>query len=134
MFVMMGRTAWTHILTHQGAWEPYEAVAWCAWAAYATLSLFGIYHTLRMLPIMLFMVFYKMLWLVVVAYPLWKTDTLKGSPAEELAGAFILVVVPLVFIPWKYVFLTYVMPGKRKEENRQTEPVKENVKSGATAG
>jgi len=59
MFVMMGRTAWTHILTHQGAWEPYEAVAWCAWAAYATLSLFGIYHTLRMLPIMLFMVFTK---------------------------------------------------------------------------
>jgi|GEM_PF-1883924 len=42
-----------------GVWEPYEAVVWCAWAAYATLSLFGIYHTLRMLPIMLFMVFTK---------------------------------------------------------------------------
>jgi len=78
--------------------------------------------------------FYKMLWLVVVAYPLWKTDTLKGSPGEELAGAFILVVVPLVFIPWKYVFQTYVMPGKGKEEGRKTEPIKENMKSGSAVG
>ncbi len=69
---------------------------------------------------------------MVVVYPLWKTDTLKGSPAEELAGAFILVAVPFVFIPWKYVFQTYVMPGKGKEENEWIEPIAESMDSAKT--
>ena len=88
MFFFIGQSSWTHILTHKGQWEPMNAIAWCTWAAYSTLSLLGIYHTLRMLPIMLFMVFYKGLWLIVVAYPLWKSNTLKGSEAEELTNIF----------------------------------------------
>jgi len=85
-----------------------NAIAWCTWAAYSTLSLLGIFHTLRKLPIMLFMVFYKGLWLIVVAYQLWKTNTLKGTEAEELASIFIWIIIPLLFIPWKYVFQKYI--------------------------
>ena len=113
MFAMMGYSAWTHILFHKGEWEPINAVTWCTWAAYSTLSLFGIYNTLKMLPIMLFMVFYKGLWLIVVAYPLWKTNALKGSSAEELTSIFIWVIIPLIFIPWKYFFRTFILPKKR---------------------
>lgn len=113
MFAMMGYTAWTHILTHKGEWDPINAVTWCTWATYSALSLFGIYNTLKMLPIMLFMVLYKGLWLIVVAYPLWKTNTLKGSSAEELANIFIWVLVPLLFIPWKYFFKNYILLHKK---------------------
>ncbi|MBI2730002.1 MAG: hypothetical protein HYX40_04500 [Sphingobacteriales bacterium] len=109
MFFFMGFSSWSHILTHKGSWEPTNAVAWCTWAAYSFLSLFGIYHTLRMLPIMLFMVFYKSLWLIVVAYPLWAANQLKGSAAEELTNIFIWVLIPLAFIPWKYVFKKYIL-------------------------
>src|SRR5208283_1501968 len=28
MFFLLGRDTWTHILTHQGSWEPINAVAW----------------------------------------------------------------------------------------------------------
>jgi hypothetical protein len=31
MFFVLGRETWAKILTHQGPWEPYEAVAWCVW-------------------------------------------------------------------------------------------------------
>lgn len=109
MFIFIGQSSWTHILTHKGPWEPMNAIAWCTWAAYSTLSLLGIYHTLRMLPIMLFMVFYKGLWLIAVAYPLWKTNTLTGSTAEELANIFIWIIIPLLFIPWKYVFQRFIL-------------------------
>jgi hypothetical protein len=73
----------------------------CIWAAYATVSVFGIYNTLKMLPILLFMIFYKSLWLIVVAYPLCKIDKFAGCPSEELATIFIWAIVPALFFPWK---------------------------------
>ena len=42
MFFVLGKTAWTEILTHQGPWEPDAAVAWCVWTAFATLAGLGI--------------------------------------------------------------------------------------------
>lgn len=113
MFFMMGYTAWTEIFTHNGEWNPIKAVTWCVWAAYATISFIGFYNTLKMLPIVVFMVFYKALWLVVVAYPLWITDTLMSSPSEELANIFIWAMAALPFIPWKYFFTHYILPTKK---------------------
>jgi hypothetical protein len=113
MFAVMGFTTWSNIITHQGDWKPMTGVASCMWAAYAVLSLFGIYNTLKMLPIMLFMIFYKSLWLIVVAYPLWKIDKLVGSPSEEMATIFIWVIVPALFFPWKYFFNHYILPSKK---------------------
>jgi hypothetical protein len=62
MFFVLGRDTWTHILTHQGPWEPTNAVAWCVWTAFATLAGIGIIRPLKMLPILLLEIFYKVLW------------------------------------------------------------------------
>ena len=115
MFVFVATDSWTFILTHEGAFDPIKAVAWCTWAAYSTLALLGVFHTLRMLPIMLFMIFYKGLWLIVVAYPLWSAGTLKGSPAEEMAYMFSGIIIPILFMPWKYVFKKYIVLEKKKK-------------------
>src|ERR1700688_5116411 len=42
MFFVLGKETWTHVLTHQGPWEPMDAVAWCVWTAFATLAGLGI--------------------------------------------------------------------------------------------
>lgn len=110
---MMGFTAWSSILAHKGDWQPITGVTYSVWAAYATISFFGIYNTLKMLPILLFMIFYKSLWLIVVAYPLWKTDKLVGSPSEELANIFIWAILPALFFPWKYFFNHFILPTKK---------------------
>ena len=86
-----GRYTWTHILTHQGLWEPTDAVAWCVWTAFATLAGLGIIRPLKMLPILLLEIFYNVLWLVIVAYPLWSKGQLVGSPAEGTSSAFLWV-------------------------------------------
>jgi len=31
MFFVLGKETWTHILTHQGPWDPKDAVVWCVW-------------------------------------------------------------------------------------------------------
>jgi hypothetical protein len=113
MFFVLGKDAWTHILTHRGSWEPDDAMAWCVWAAFATLAGLGIFRPLKMLPILLLEIFYKVLWLIVVAYPLWVTGKLAGSPAEGTTSAFLWVILPIIAVPWGYVFVTYMYESAR---------------------
>jgi hypothetical protein len=112
MFFVLGRTVWTHILTHTGAWDPADAMEWCVWAAFATLAGLGIIRPLKMLPILLLEIFYKLLWLGLVAYPLWSNGTLAGSSAEGTTWAFLWVALPIVAMPWGYVFSQYVYRPK----------------------
>jgi hypothetical protein len=112
MFFVLGRETWTKILTHQGAWDPYEAVAWCVWTGFATLAGLGILRPLKMLPMVLLEIFYKLLWLMIVAYPLWRKGALWGSPAEAITTPFLWVVLPIVAVPWSYAFATYVYKPK----------------------
>jgi hypothetical protein len=116
MFFVLGRITWTSILTHQGAWEPTDAVAWCVWTAFATLAGLGIIRPLKMLPILLLEIFYKVLWLIVVAYPLWSKGVLAGSSAEGTTDAFLWVILPIVAVPWGYAFATYVYKPTRLDE------------------
>lgn len=131
MFFVLGKETWTRILTHHGPWEPYEAVTWCVWTGFATLAVLGIFRPLKMLPIVLLEIFYKVLWLILVAYPLWSKGTLAGSPAEGTTSAFLWVILPIVAVPWGYAFVTYVYRPKsshtffergRKESELSTSP------------
>ena len=115
MFFVLGRITWTHVLTHQGPWEPTNAVAWCVWTAFATLAGIGIIRPVKMLPIILLEIFYKILWLILVAYPLWSNGTLAGSPAEEITSQFLWVLLPIVAVPWGYVFVNYFYKAKKVE-------------------
>jgi hypothetical protein len=114
MFFMLGFQTWSYIFTHVGPWDPLRAMAWCVWAAFATLAGLGIIRPLKMLPILLLEIFYKVLWLVLVAYPLWRTGTLAGSKAEDMTNVFLLVILPIVAVPWGYVFETYIYKPKQR--------------------
>ena len=108
MAAFIATSAWSTILEHEGPWDHVRAVAWCVWATYTTLALLGLLHPLRMLPIVVFMIGYKVLWLCVVAYPLWRAGTLPGSPAEEMARVFMWAPVTMIAVPWGYFFRNYV--------------------------
>ena len=113
MFFVLGKDTWTHVLTHKGAWEPHDAMAWCVWTAFATLAGLGIFRPLKMLPILLLEIFYKVMWLLLVAYPLWSNGRLAGSPAESETSAFLWVILPIVAVPWGYVFVSFIYRTKK---------------------
>jgi hypothetical protein len=113
MFFVLGRDAWTNILTHRGSWDPTDAMVWCVWAAFATLAGLGIFRPLKMLPILLLEIFYKVLWLIIVAYPLWSKGKLADSPAEGMTSAFLWVLLPIVAVPWGYVFANYIYKPRK---------------------
>ena len=127
MAALVAPQAWTTLATHQGPWDPTRAVAWCVWAAYPTLSLLGVFKPLKLLPVMVFMLFYKGLWLAFVAYPLWSTGQLAGSPAYEMAHVFMWVWIPALFVPWGYVARTYLpWPARARRAEARTDAALES--------
>ena len=113
MLIFVVPDAWNGLLTHQGPWDPLRAVAVCVWATYPALALFGLIHPLRWLPLMFFTIGYKSLWLAFVAWPLWQNGTLAGSPAAEIASAFIAVPMLAAVVPWGYAYRHYVRVSAR---------------------
>jgi hypothetical protein len=109
MFLFLTYDSWTHILHHTGPWDPANSAAWFMWGSCSVISFIGIRRPLKMLPIVLFEIVYKTAWLIVVAYPLYQRNELTGSPAEEMAHNFMLVVLPIVAMPWRYFFRTYIV-------------------------
>lgn len=108
MVLLVATEAWGVLLRHEGPWDHVRAAAFCVWATYPALALFGLFRPLRWLPLMIFTIGYKMLWLAFVAWPLWRTGTLAGSSAEEMAYAFAFVPVLAAVVPWGYVWREYV--------------------------
>jgi hypothetical protein len=113
MLVFLGKDSWTQIFTFKGTWDPMAGVAWSLWAAYSVLSIIGIINPLKMLPILMLEILYKLIWLILIAYPLWSSNSLIGSTAEHMTYAFVWVVLPIVAMPWRYVFRRYIS-GVRK--------------------
>lgn len=113
MVIFLGKDAWSHILTFNGTWNATDAMAWSIWASYSVLAILGVLNPLKMLPIVILEILYKVLWLGLVAYPLWKTDKLIGSEAEGMANAFLWVFLPIIGMPWKYFFKKYMVQSKR---------------------
>ena len=92
-------------------WELKEGTIDCMLIAMSLLALLGIRYPLRMLPILLFEVGWKALWLGVVALPLWLDGRLEGA-AREQAGTVLWVAIIIAVIPWRHVVAQYLKsPG-----------------------
>ncbi len=109
MFLFLSYDSWAHILNHKGNWQATDATAWCVWLGYGAISWIGIIRPLKMLPVVLLEIVYKTAWLFIVAYPLWEKNELVGSPVEGTTNVFMLVILPIVAMPWRYFFRTYIM-------------------------
>jgi hypothetical protein len=88
-------------------------MAWSVWAAFSLLAGLGIFHPLKMLPIILLEIAYKGLWLILVAFPQWSNGTLAGSPDEYQSNVFAGIIVPIIAVPWAYVLSTFVLRDRK---------------------
>ena len=81
----------------------------------ALLAALGLRYSLRMLPVLLFELIWKTLWLLVVALPLW----MSGQPLEPAFAGIVMdnlfgLVIFSIAIPWGFVWHKYLkLPGDR---------------------
>jgi hypothetical protein len=97
---------WPLLFTH-GPWELKDGTVECMLIAMSLLALLGLRYPLRMLPILLFEVAWKIIWLAVIALPLWADNKLTGATRDQ-AGTVLLVVILIAVIPWRYVFTRFI--------------------------
>jgi hypothetical protein len=108
---------WPLLFDHE-AWGLAEGTKECLLITMSVLALLGIRYPLRMLPVLLFEVSWKLLWLGVVALPLWSDNQLEGATRTQ-ASAVLWVVIIIAVIPWRHVLAQYVMaPGEPWRRSR----------------
>src|SRR5437868_8215232 len=108
IIVLLGFQVWDEIFTHEGLWQPLPAVAYSFWAAFSALAILGLIHPIKMIPLLLVQFSYKLIWLIIAAYPLWSAHQLTSSSAQGLFKANAMgVLIDLLVIPWWYVFKNF---------------------------
>ena len=96
---------WPLLFDHP-TWGLAEGTKECLFIAMSFLALLGLRYPLRMLPILLFEVTWKVIWLGIVALPAWLDHDLDGALRTQF-GAVVLVIVIIAVIPWRYVFAQF---------------------------
>jgi hypothetical protein len=88
-----------------------EGVVACLLTAMSLLAFLGLRYPVKMLPILLFEVAWKLIWFAAVALPLVASDNLDTA-AGELLSSCLFVIVIIAVIPWGYSWRRYVTaPG-----------------------
>ena len=79
----------------------------------SVLALLGLRFPLKMLPVLLFELVWKLIWVLAFGLRLWSQQRLTGDSAETMFNCVFGIVVVLIVVPWKYVFHQYLAaPGE----------------------
>jgi hypothetical protein len=97
----------SHRLTDRGV---IASLLGCVWL----LAFIGLRYPLQMLPLLMFELGWKAIWMIAYGLPQWSAGQLPPTFADDFFNiAFGVILMPLV-IPWSYVWRHYVKrPGAR---------------------
>jgi hypothetical protein len=108
MAIGLAATKWPLIINHDGPWPLMEGVETCMLVALSLLSFLGLRYPIKMLPILLFEIGWKLIWLSVIALPLLTADNMDPATLNVLYACIWVAIVPAV-IPWHYAIRQYVI-------------------------
>lgn len=113
----LAATVWPGVISHPQDWPLMNGVVSSMLAALSLLSLIGLVHPLKMLPLLLFELAWKAIWLAAVALPLWRAGAIDAASAQTLRD-FVPAILLLAAIPWRYVAAQYLRaPAERWRGN-----------------
>ena len=107
--VGLGITIWPGLIRHAIEGIPVHGAAGSMLGAVAVLAVVGIRYPLQMLPLLLFELLWKTIWLTAVALPLWSANQIDAATSESIFACLMGIVIMPIVIPWPYVFANYVM-------------------------
>ncbi len=109
LFIVLGLGVylWPGVLDSNKHWELMQGQANCMLAAFSLMCVVGLRYPLEMLPVLLWEVTWKTLWLLLVPLPQWLAGHIE-EPVRSSIFAVAMVVLVYLAIPWGYVFRHYV--------------------------
>lgn len=82
--------------------------------AVSLLAIIGLRYPLQMLPLLLFELVWKTIWVVAIGIPLWSAGAFNEGTRGTWTDCLISIVLFLAVIPWGYVLDQYVRrPAER---------------------
>jgi hypothetical protein len=108
MAVGLGLYVWPDVIHHTDAVAARSGVPLSLLAGLGATAALGIRYPLRMLPVLIFELVWKAIFLIAFALPLYLAHRLDAATAEN-AGACLIVLIFIPVIPWRHVVSTYIM-------------------------
>jgi hypothetical protein len=105
--VGLGAFVWPEVLHHTSAEAAKAGVRISLLAGIGATAILGLRYPVQMLPLLLFEMFWKAIYLTAFALPLWRAGQVDPDTWEDIK-ACLMVVVFIPLIPWRYVFTQYV--------------------------
>ncbi len=121
MAVGLGATVWPEVFQHTQAMTARSGVAASLLAGLGATAALGVRYPVRMLPVLMFELAWKAIFLIGFALPLYLAHRLDATTAAN-AGACLIVLIFIPVMPWRYLLATYVM--NRGEPWTQARPAR----------
>jgi hypothetical protein len=112
--VWQGLRTWPAILHHPLPWDFWHGVGVSFLGALTLLCLLGVRYPVKMMPLLVFELTWKLIWVLAAWLPLYLGHALDADTARSFSGIFAGVVVVPLLLPWGYLWKTFVTaPGDR---------------------
>ncbi|HTH51583.1 MAG TPA: hypothetical protein VL501_06605 [Pyrinomonadaceae bacterium] len=116
IFVGLALMIWPLILVHDDTVPHMNTAVRSLLGAVCLLAGVGLRYPLKMLPIFLFELVWKTIWIISFGLPLWFKGKLTGDFAETMFNClFTVILIPL--IPWGYVYRNYIKAAGERWRN-----------------
>jgi len=110
-FVMaagIGVYYWPAVIRHTSELAVTKGIQYALLAGLGVTAALGLRYPVQMLPVLLFELTWKVIYLAAFALPLWSAHHIDAATAEDIkAVRMVVIFIPL--IPWRYVFTHYVL-------------------------
>lgn len=106
--VGLGVAVWPDLTRHAIAGDPTPRAVPSILAAVTLMAALDIRYPLQMLPLLLFELVWKSIWLIAVAYPLWTAHQIDADTWDTVKACLMGIVIFPLAIPWHYVVANYV--------------------------
>jgi hypothetical protein len=111
MGVGLAIVKWPILVQNVSALPLFEGVVACLLTGMSLLAFLGLRYPVAMLPILLFEVTWKVIWIAAVGVPHLVADDLDAATRDVLVNCSLVVIIVAV-IPWRYAWKRYVRtPG-----------------------
>ncbi len=106
--IVLGSKQLGFVLDGTADWAPWKGLGHSMLLTLAILSFVGIFHPIKFLPLMLYEIAWKTVWLLVIALPAWTAG--RDIPdIVNITASSVGIVVVCILIPWRYVWWRYVV-------------------------
>lgn len=110
--VGLSLVVWPGVLFKSQTWGLNQGLINCMLASFSLLCAFGLRYPLQLLPVLLWELVWKSLWLGLVGIPQFLAGTMDEATTATAIEILVVVLIPFV-IPWGYVAAHYF--GKTAE-------------------